>query len=530
MEITRTARFMVLMLACCLFFGLSLAAQNPNKPFVRHEWKHDVSLPARDLAAMAKPFNPTNVRILYPGPRPQPFESVAPYPDRIAQQERLPDVNTTNLLNFDGQIHDGVAPPDTNGAVGATQFVQTVNLTYAVYNKTTGAVILNATPLSSLFSGFGGLCQTGPNFSDPIVLYDRAAQRWLIGLIAFNSSFTSNFVCVAVSTSNDATGSYNRYGFSFGNSVPDYPKFSVWPDAYYLNVNIFGNSGTTFTGADPCALDRSKMLTGATATMVCFQRTAADYSFLPSDWDGATPPPAGAPATFVELFTPNTLMQQYKFHVDFVNTNNSTFTGPTNITITNWTQICPTTRACITEPSPGEALDSIGNRIMFRLAYRNFGDHETLTATHTVKPGAGSTAIAAVRWYELRAPVGGNYTVFQSGTFQNAKISLWMPAIAMDKVGDIALGMSAASSTVKPSVVYTGRTPTDPSGKMESPFVAGKGAGVQTSTFNRWGDYSSMAIDPIDDCTFWYTQEYYKTTGSFNWATRISSFKFPGCQ
>src|SRR5207248_11011843 len=167
--------------------------------------------------------------------------------------------------------------------------------------------------------------------------------------------------------------------------------------------------------------------------------------------DGATGPPAGAPNHFFELFT-NTTMQQWDFHVDFVNTANSTFTGPKTITISNWTQICTTTRACIAQPSPGEKLDSLGDRLMYRAAYRNFGDHEAIVLAHTVKPGAGATSTAAVRWYELRAtPVGGAFGVFQSGTVQNKTASLWMGSIAMDKVGDIALGMSQASTTVKPS-------------------------------------------------------------------------------
>jgi hypothetical protein len=403
-----------------------------------------------------------------------------------------------------------------------------VNLTWAVYDKATGGLLMGPTALNNIWSGFGGLCQTVAG-GDPIVLYDKAAQRWLISELAYNGSFTSNFICVAVSTSNDATGSYNRYAFSFGTTIPDYPKYSVWPDAYYLNVNGFGNGGFTFLGAQPCALDRAAMLAGnPAAALICFAPRPLDYSFLPGDMEGATPPPTGAPNNFIELWDQVTL-HAFKFHVDFVTPANSTFTGPTNITIPNWVQICPTTRACIPQPSPGELVDSIGNRLMFRMAYRNFGDHETLTATHTVKPASG-TAIAATRWYELRnASVGGNFTVFQGGTFQNAKISLWMGSIAMDKVGDIALGMSASSSTVKPSVVYTGRTPTDPKNKMESPFVVVHGTGVQTAGGNRWGDYSSMAIDPSDDCTFWYTQEYYKTTGSGSWSTRINSFKFPGC-
>jgi hypothetical protein len=493
---------------------------------------HDVSLPLRDLARISPEVQPNTLRTLVPGPRPTPFNTVETQPDAIAQQRNLPPVGTTNLLNFaglGGSASGGAVPPDTNGSVGSTQFVETVNLSYAVYDKTTGSKLLGPIVMNTIWTGLTGtLCNTVAG-GDPVVLWDKVAQRWFISELAYNGSLSSNYLCVAVSTSSDATGSYNRYGYSLGTALPDYPKYAVWPDAYYLSFNEFTNSGSTFAGAEPCALDRTAMLSGGTAAMICFTPNPNNYSFLPTDVDGATQPPSGAPNHFVELFTGTTL-EEFDFHVDFVNHNNSTFTGPHVITVTNWTQICTTTRACITQPSPGEKVDSLGDRLMHRAAYRNYGDHEAIVLSHTVKPGTGSTATAAVRWYELRAtPVGGTFSVFQSGTFQNAKINLWMPSIAQDKTGDIAMGMSAASSTVKPSVVYTGRIPTDPAGKMESPSIVAKGAGVQTAGGNRWGDYSSMSVDPADDCTFWYSQEYYTATSSGNWATNINSFKFPGC-
>jgi hypothetical protein len=509
------------------------AAQNGQRgAFVIHEVNHDVSLPLRDLAQTANNSMPTTARTLVPGRRPTAFTSASAQPDAAAQHVTLPTVGTTNLLNFaglGGSQSGGAYPPDTNGAVGSTQFVETVNVSYAVYDKTTGALQLGPVILDTIWSGFSGsLCNTVSG-GDPVVLWDRAAQRWLVTELAYNGSLTSNYLCVAVSTSADATGSYNRYAFSMGNNLPDYPKYSIWPDAYYVSMNIFGNGGFTFSGAQPCALDRAAMISGGTATMVCITPNASNYSFLPTDWDGATAPPSGAPNHFFQLFTGTTL-QQYDFHVDFVNPTNSTFTGPKTITVTSWTQICTTTRACIPQPSPGEKVDSLGDRLMFRAAYRNFGSYESVTLSHTVKPGTGSTAVGAARWYELRAtPVGGTFSAFQQGTFQNPKISVWMPSIAQDKVGDIAMGMSASSTTVKPSVVYSGRVPTDPAGKLEAPFVVAHGAGVQQSGANRWGDYSSMSIDPSDDCTFWYSQEYYTANSSANWATRINSFKFPSC-
>jgi len=167
---------------------------------------------------------------------------------------------------------------------------------------------------------------------------------------------------------------------------------------------------------------------------------------------------------------------------------------------------------------------------MYRLAYRNFGDHEALVANHSIKATGTGKAAAAVRWYEVRSP-GSSPVMFQQGTVGGGTSALvhWMGSIAMDKNGDIALGYSKSSSTVKPSIEYVGRVPTDTLGKMESPKLVITGTGVQQSSFNRWGDYSSMAIDPTDDCTFWYTQEYYKTTGSFKWNTRMASFKFTTC-
>jgi hypothetical protein len=497
-------------------------------PIVMHEAKHDVTpLPARFLTSPA--LSPANRMALEPLPWPG-SRMPSRQADTLGQDLEVGGfVNTIPGLNFDGIAHDGFAPPDTNASVGSTQVVETVNVQYAVYDKATGTIVAGyPKSILSLFSGFGGVCQ-GPNMSDPIVNYDKMANRWLISYIAFDSGFTIFASCHAISKTSDATGLYTRYSINFpSGDLPDYPKVSVWPDAYYQNVNVFGGGGSFFKGANACALNRTAMLAGTSMVAICFQRGTADYSLLPSDLDGATLPPAGSPNYFIELDgTSFTKLDLFKFHVDFAVPANSTFLGPVVIPITSWTQICAATRACITEPAPGEKLDSIGNRLMYRLAYRNFGTFESLVATHTVKPTAG-TAVGAVRWYEIRSP-GAAPGVFQSGTIQNKKNSFWMPSIAQDKNNDIAVGFSVASGTTKPSIFYTGRVPTDPPGKMEATKGVVKGTGVQLATGNRWGDYSSMAIDPVDDCTFWYAQEYYKTQGSFAWNTRLNSFKFNGC-
>ena len=451
-------------------------------------------------------------------------------PDAVTQTLVLPQVSTTPGLSFDG-INDaqggGFVPPDTNASVGDTQVVETVNVAYAVYSKTTGALEFGPVSIQTLYAPLGGQCATG-NLSDPTVIYDKAAARWVITMIAFNNSFSQNDACIGVSTSSDATGTYNLYAVSYGTTLPDYPKLGAWPDAYYLTTDSFPNGGF-FTGAETCALDRTNMLAGNPASAVCFQRGTSDFALLPADLDGATAPPTGAPNYEMELGTSTTL-NLFRFHVDFSIPTNSTFTGPTKLTVPSYTDSCATTGDCVVQPSPGEKLDSLGDRLMFRLSYRNFGTYESLLANHSVKPSGSGKAVAGVRWYEVRSP-GGTPTLFQKGTVGGgtSSVAKWMGSIAQDKDGDIALGYSKSNSSTKPSIEYVGRVPTDALGTMESPALVITGTGVQTNSQHRWGDYSSMAIDPSDDCTFWYTQEYYKTTGSFNFSTHLNSFKFTSC-
>jgi hypothetical protein len=379
-----------------------------------------------------------------------------------------------------------------------------------------------------LWTGFGGNCETS-NEGDPLVLYDKLANRWVLSQYAFatdSSGNTSGYLqCVAVSTSSDATGSYNRYSFTAA-SLPDYSKLGVWPDAYYLSSNMLG--AISFNGARVCALDRANMLIGAAATQQCFQQSSSIFGLLPSDLDGTTPPPAGSPNYFVNLRSSTTL-GLWKFHVDWTTPANTTFTGPTSITVTSYTQAC-SGGACIPQPSPGNQLASLGDRLMYRLAYRNFGDHESLVLNHSVTAGA----VVGIRWYELRSP-GGTPTVYQQSTYQPDSSYRWMGSIAMDGSGDIALGYSISSSSMNPSISYTGRQPTDTLSTMGTEKSIFAGAGAETGTFsngmtaNRWGDYTSLSVDPVDDCTFWYTNQYYSTNGVYTWSTRIASFKFPTC-
>jgi hypothetical protein len=519
-----------------VFFIVSAPLALANGPDVIKASHHDVSSPLSQMAIGAPSKNGgTDSQTITARSTGAAINN--PNTDPVAAPLAGQLTGVTLLSNFDGQSADdnrkvfgfAFVPPDTNGAVGGTQFVQMVNVTIAVYDKSSGALRLPPAAIHTLWTGFGGICEFGggtPTFSDggdPVVLYDHLAGRWLVTQLQYNTTFTQTAQCIAVSTSSDATSSYNRYEYDFGANFPDYPKFSVWPDAYYNTINVF--PGKSFAGAEACAFDRTAMLAGAPANAICFQQPSSISSLLPADLDGSTLPPAGAPNYLVSL-ADSTHLNFFRFHVDFSNANNSTFTGPTLISVAPYSELCAraTTLSCIAQPNPGEKVDGLGDRVMFRLAYRNFGDHESLVVNHSIKAGT----VSGVRWYEIRNPAAP--FVYQQSTVVNPDVNYWLGSIAMDKIGDIALGFSASSHNVFPSVYVAGRAPTAPAGALFGPLVLVNGSGVQVNSFHRWGDYSSMAVDPTDDCTFWYTQEYYATTGSFNWATRIGSFKFNTCK
>jgi hypothetical protein len=414
------------------------------------------------------------------------------------------------------------APPDTNAAVGSTQVVEIVNTAFAVFSKT-GTVLFGPAATNTLWSNFGGSCQT-TNDGDGVVRYDALANRWVITQFANVGSANGPFFeCVAVSQTSDATGSWNRYSFQYA-SFPDYPKLSVWPDAYYTTYNLF-DSADNFLGAEDCAMDRAAMLAGTAATQQCFTTSTSFGGLLGADFESGTAPPAGAANTVIALGSTTTTLASWKFHVDWATPANSTFTGPTNITVAAYTPACGTSGTCIPQSGTSNRLDSLSDRVMFRLAYRNFGDHESLVTNDAVTAGSS----VGVRWYELRN-VSGTPTVFQQGTFAPDATFRWMGSIAMDKVGNIGLGYSASSSTIRPQIRVTGRLAGDAAGTMtqgETTIVTSGGS--QTGTLHRWGDYSSMVVDPVDGCTFWYAQEYIPANGTFNWKTRLASFTLPGC-
>jgi hypothetical protein len=451
----------------------------------------------------------------------------------------------------------GCLPPDPNGAAGLTQYVQMVNSDFAVFSKSTGQAVRPATPINELWAGTNTECATH-NDGDPVVVYDQYANRWVLTeFVAFTSSGESYAECVAVSTTSDATGSYYLYEFDWGQNIfLDYPKLGVWPDGYYMSANEFPSDQETSSGAAAIVLERSAMLNGQPARYVWFDESAANppggqyIGQLPGTADGSKPPPAGAPDIFAEVDDPTGIpptstsdpgfdLRIWRFHVDWSNPQNSTFgqNGQPDFTV----PVAPFVRPqcvygygdCAVQKDGAQGLDALGDRLMNRLAYRNFGDHQSVVIDQTVKAGA----VLGTRWYEVRNPLTAP-TIYQQSTYApddpvTDPLSRWMGSIAMDKLGDIALAYSTSGPNEFPGLAYTGRAASDPLGQMtQTEQRIFTGSGPQTEVEGRWGDYSDLSVDPTDNCTFWYTNEYLGSDLLVigTWDTRIGSFKFSGCK
>ena len=444
-------------------------------------------------------------------------------------QSKTGELNTISgpIKNWEGinNIY-GYYPPDTDGDISPDYYVQMVNVSFQIWDRA-GNSLYGPVDNSTLWSGFGDDWD-GSNDGDPVVLYDKTADRWIFSQFALpHYPGGPYYETIAISETGDPLGSYYRYGFEFSD-LPDYPKFGIWPDGYYMTVNQFHNtSGTNFSwvGEGVAVFERDEMLNGnPAARMVFFDLTISDdlYSALPSNFDGP-PPPAGTPNYLVYVndnawgYTTDHL-RILECHVDWTTTANSTITGPT---ILNTNSFDSQFTTYISEKGTTVGLDPLSDRILYRLQYRNFGTYQTLVTNHSVDV---ATNQAGVRWYELRNS-GSGWSIYQQGTYTPSTDNRWMGSIAMDGYGNIGLGYSISSSTVYPSMMYVGRYKNDPLGQMtttEKTIISGTGS--QTGTAHRWGDYSTMSIDPVDDATFWFTSEYVQTTGNVTWQTRIASF------
>lgn len=444
--------------------------------------------------------------------------------------------NTDNLSIFGFQV----SPPDPVGDVGRRQYLAMVNLTFAVYNKRTGALQFGPADIGTLWQGFLDDCTDASG--DPIVFYDQLANRWV--LTQFTTRGPEYFNCMAVSQTQDALGAYNLYAFSTGANFPDYPKYGMWPNSYTITTREFDPANNESIGV--YAVNRQEILQGnPSPRVVSFQLSSPTYlvgdGLLAADFDGKTLPPTGSPQAVVgtmdDGFTdgaPFDGLNIFQLRVSWANPQSSTFKLLTQIPIDNFDTIYPCSpdgsRNCIPQPGTTRRIDHLGyrQRPSWRLQYRNFGDHESLVTNQSVEALPG---ISGMRWWEIRNP--RNPVLFQDGTWSpNDGVNRWMGSIAMDKQGNMAEGYSVSNaSTVFPGIRYAGRLVTDPVNQFsQGEAVLQAGSGSQLDSGSRWGDYTSMNVDPVDDCTFYYINEYYSATSNLGWRTRNGAFRYPGCQ
>ena len=477
----------------------------------------------------------------------------------MANFEGLSNQDNFNIFGF------RVNPPDPVGDVGPNHYVEMVNLVFAVYDKS-GNLLLGPVDTGTLWDGFVIPDCTDPS-GDPIVLYDQFADRWLL------SQFTTRgldpttptapfYNCVAISQTPDPTGAYYRYAFitqpdtvDGGYFFPDYPKYGVWKDSYIMTTRDFGFANRY--GISVYALEKNKMINGqAKARAVQFfldsdvvpLETIGD-GLLPPDVDGKTKPKNDAPAPIVGTQDGNApygatfdALNIWELRVQWNSKAEASLTGPIQLPVAEFDSIfpcAPTSRDCLPQPgisNPAQYIDilSYRQRPTYRLAYRNFGTYESYVTNQAVEAAPG---VAGVRWYEIRRDALGNYSVYQQGTFAPEDgVHRWMGSAAMDWQGNIALGYSVVNGLdVYPGIRYTGRLAGDDLGQMTlGEGVIVNGTGVQRTTNSRWGDYTSLNVDPVDDCTFWYVNEYYTAAGqassTVGWQTHIASFKLPGCE
>ncbi len=486
--------------------------------------------------------------------------------------QRAPNVmpTATTFVGFNSAQGGGFLPPDTNGDVGPNHYVLTSNIRVQIYNKTgtpffAGGPVLQST---TFFTGLpaGNACRTGDD-GDPVVVYDNLADRWMISQFEVNG--VPGHQCIAVSQTPDPTGAWYAYDFvNPTTDFQDYPHYGVWPDGYYLTTNQFNQAGTAFLGAGFWVFDRVKMLAGdPTASYVYFNRFAADPNaggVLPTDLDGFIPPPAGLPNRFYEFRADEFVaaetdsLRVYELVPNFATPASSTFkatgiAGPNgllgaDIALAAFDARSPNSRNLIEQGSATTttALDAIADRVMFRLAYRNLGSFASPTNSWTgnftvnvggVNPTTPTTYQAGIRWFELHSSNAVALpTVFDQGTHLTGAVdpvagnNNWMGSIAQDHQGSIALGYSQAGTALKANMVVAGRGATA-AGTMnngEVNFFTQAQLGVQSSTSGRWGDYASMSVDPVDECTFYFASEIIPT-GSTAWQTQVGYFKYPGC-
>jgi hypothetical protein len=553
-------------MGCLIACSLPATAQE-NNTYVQHATRFAISPPLRDLAKTHQ--EPLYGFHLANPVRRVPKSPVGPVVDRVEQSSlAAPSAAYTvgaNLLGVgNGFPNYSVpdAPPDTTMAVGDTQIVQWVNTSYTVCSKTSPYTCGPAIEGNVLWSSLGGLCASD-NDGDIIAQWDVVAHRWLLTQNVFTSPYG---VCVAISTSSDANGSYFLYSFPVvASGFPDYPKWGLWTNNYGEAWNNFGPGGSGFQGPVLCAYNRTKLLAGdQSAEQICHQYSSGEDSILPADRDSVVAPPAGQDQFGIGSVgdVDTSHLSLYSVHINNLNdwSQGATFTGDHNsqlLPIASFTPACNGGfgGACVPQKGISDKVDSLGDRLMYRFAYWEDPPLPNVKATPPLPAPAqhwlvdfdvtASGGQMGVRWMEIVAPIRtvtpSSLNVLQQGTYAPDGVWRWMGSMARDKVGDILVGYSKScgdtcpgGTPTYPSVYLAGRQVNDPLGlgNLESEVTLVDGTGSQQQTGNRWGDYSSMRIDTNDGmngCTFWYTTEYYMVTAQFDWSTRIGSAKFSNC-
>jgi len=513
--------FLFILIACCAYAANAVIISKPVTP--------ELSRPVYEIPKFVSKSTDGIIRVV---PRKVP-KSKVPLSDirinkiRDAALQSSYDENNSifSLLNFDGIGFSSVTPPDTIGDVGPSNYVQMVNSSggalFAIYNKD-GTLITGPTELGSLWPPTDPVATGG--YGDPVVMYDHIADRWFLSQLAlpggpYNPPF---YLGIAVSKTSDPAGQYYTYTFNVGDSLPDYPKYAVWPDGYYMASNE--------SDVGVWAFKRANMLLGSAASYQKIMVTNRNF-MLPCDLDGNTSPPSDSPNYFYTMMDDTYWPSQgvpgvdrleiWEFHVDWTTPANTTFIHSQNITNAPFNYDVgdnPNDWEVIPQPGTSKKLDAIGEWPMWRLQYRNFGSHATLVGNFTVD--VTGSKLAGIRWFELRKSGSEIWNLYQEGTYSPDSNHRWMGSAAMNGNGDIALGYSVSSSTVYPSLRIATRMAGTPLGTLgtETNFISSTAS--QTSS-ERWGDYSAMTVDPIDN-SFWYTHEYVGADN--NWQTRIIKF------
>lgn len=439
------------------------------------------------------------------------------------------------LMNFEGISNVNNSPnPDTDGEAGPQHYVQMVKYSFAVWAKD-GTLLYGPANTKTLWDHIPGPWNALQYYTDPIVVYDHLADRWLVSAMVYDIP-VQYYEMVAVSQTADPTGGWHCYVYSFDN-MPDYPKFGVWPDGYYMTVNearIDAGYNSEFAGLTIMVFNREDMIEGDVSPRTLkFHVPATDtgfYSspscFLPADLDGQMPP-VGTPNYLASIRDdtmgyPEDELWIWKCTVNWDNTTQCNLAQDTILAVEPFTgNINDINANTIRQPNTNYRIFTMGDRLMHRLQYRNFGTHQSLITNHTIQVTPDEHA--GIRWYEVRRQ-GSQWTLHQQGTYCPDNDDRWMGSVSMDVNGNMALGYSVSGQTTYPSIRVTGRKAEDPLHQMtfaETEIMTGTGNQVVNT---RWGDYSCMTLDPSDELIFWYTQQYTKTSGPLGWSTRIASF------